>query len=217
MIESANQCVNPEGGVGGRAPGLLRNPKTTAILSGPYISGGYNVPVHHTEASARVRIFVEQGSSAELEKISREFRKKLAAAKTEMSAKGKILSGAMTGEIARITGEMITGLVTKRLELWLETCDGFGVTITDEVASEIRDDVLALRSVQIQNAAKVGAQLGGQPLPGGSGDMAEVWVLSAPLVTPAAIIPSVSCHLGKASFLLGRDCPAAHCSASSRC
>src|SRR4029077_10695096 len=45
---------------------------------------------------------------------------------------------------------------------------------------------------------------------------AEVWVLSVPLLTPAAIIPSVSCPLGRACSLPGSDCPTVHCSASSR-
>jgi hypothetical protein len=44
----------------------------------------------------------------------------------------------------------------------------------------------------------------------------KVWVLSVPLVTPAAIIPSVPCDLGRASFLAGSDCPTVHCSGSCR-
>lgn len=100
-------------------------------------------------------------------KLGREYREKVVAVQSKTSP--NILSGTTTREIARLRGEMITALVSKRLQLWLES-SRFGVPLTDEVAREILNDVLTLRSTQIQNAAKVGAQVGGQQLPGGSGD-----------------------------------------------
>lgn len=126
--------------------------------------------MHHTDASARARIFVEQAYSTELAKLGKEFREKVGAVQNDLAARGVILSGLMTMQIARLKGEMITALVTKRLQLWLESSSRFGVPLTDDVAREVLDDVLSLRSTQIQNAAKVGARVGGQELPGGSGD-----------------------------------------------
>jgi hypothetical protein len=144
--------------------------QTAQATSGPPDLTGYNVPVHHTEASVRARIFVEQAYSAELTKLGKEFREKFGAVQNELAARGVILSGLTTMEMARLNGEMITALVAKRLQLWLESSSRFGVSFTDDVAREILDDVLTVRSTQIQGALKVGARVGGQELPGGSGD-----------------------------------------------
>jgi hypothetical protein len=125
--------------------------------------------VNHTEPSARARIFVEQAYAAEMEKHAKEARNKASGLGARMAAQGNVLTGTMTIQLAQINGEMITALVRKRLGLWLESSDMYGVAITDEVASDILDDVLTLRMNLLQAAASTGARVGGQELPSGSG------------------------------------------------
>lgn len=49
----------------------------------------------------------------ELDNLAKEFTQKVGAARNQMVARGLVLSGLMTAEIARINGEMITALTRR--------------------------------------------------------------------------------------------------------
>jgi len=150
--------------------------------------------VTHTEASVRARIFVEQAYAAELDNLAKEFTQKVDAARNQMAARGLVLSGPMTAKIAEINGEMITALTAKRLALWLESSDMYGVPITDEDAREILVDVLTLRMNQIENAALTGASVGGQALPAGSGPIYRSLLEQHVTINEASIQTEIERH-----------------------
>ena len=121
------------------------------------------------EALQKARKFAENAYSAEMNTVAREFNAKIQAAQNQAAARGTVQSGLMTAEIARLTGERVTTLVKRRLELLLEGYQLHGVEITDQIAAQTRDEVMQLHTTMIAAAAASGARVGVSELPGGSG------------------------------------------------
>jgi len=125
--------------------------------------------VDQDEALKKARQFAQIAYSAEMNNVAREFNAKLVEVRHQMAARGILMSGGMVRETARLSGERVTSLLTKRLELLLEGYELYGVEITDGIAEETLDDVMKLRETLIATSASTGASIGTVSLPGGSG------------------------------------------------
>jgi hypothetical protein len=125
--------------------------------------------VDQPEPLTKARQFAETAYSTEMENAAKEFRTKLQEVQAQNAAGGTVLSGTMTNEIARLSGELVNKLVTKRLDFLLEGYAMHGVEITDEIAEQTIADVMKLRATMIGNAVSTGAKVGMSELPGGSG------------------------------------------------
>ncbi len=133
------------------------------------IKRAYNCSVDQAEALKKARQFADLAFSAAMNDAAREFNTKLRSVKAELALRGTALTGSMTAATARLTGERVSALTTKRLELLLEGCELHGVEITDQVAEQILRDVMQYRTSQIAKAASTDAKLGADNLPGASG------------------------------------------------
>jgi len=91
--------------------------------------------VDQAEALTKARQFADTAYSAEMNNAAREFSTKLQAVQAQLNKRGVVLSGAMTSETARLRGELVTTLLTRRLDLLLEGYELHGVEITDQIAA----------------------------------------------------------------------------------
>jgi len=125
--------------------------------------------VDQTEALTKARQFADLAYSAEMNNAAKEFSTKRQAIQAQLAGRGVVLSGTMTNETARLSGEHVNKLVTKRLDLLLEGYAMHGVEMTEEIAAQTFDDVMKLRATMIGTATSTGARVGMSELPGSSG------------------------------------------------
>ena len=98
--------------------------------------------------------FADTAYSAELERISLDYREKLQVSRAQLAARGAARSSMMVRETARINGECAKALLEARLRFLLEGYDLYRVTVDDQVAESTVKGIMQLRGTLVSNAIK---------------------------------------------------------------
>lgn len=110
--------------------------------------------MNQNEALEKARRFAQTAYTAEVENLSREYQTKIAAMRSQMAARGRVLSGSMISETARINAERITAMVKLRLNTLLDGCEAHGVYIDDQLAETLSAEVFRDRENWVAMASR---------------------------------------------------------------
>jgi hypothetical protein len=156
--------------------------------------------VDQSEALQKARQFADREFAAEMNSVAHDTNTKIQALKSQLAARGTVLSGTMTMEVARLNAERVSKLVTRRLELLLEGFDVYGVEITDQLAQETFDGVLKLRTEILAAIVATGVRVGTNTVtPGGSGQHYAHLLEQQISIGPAKIQNEIERHRRKRS------------------
>jgi hypothetical protein len=104
------------------------------------------------DALIKARRFADSAYFAEVETLSKQYDKKLGEMRSQMAARGLIMSGATTVETARINGERFKAMLQARLNFLLEGYELHGVEIDDPLATSTVNEIMNLRNNLVAQA-----------------------------------------------------------------
>ncbi len=102
----------------------------------------YTSDMDQNTAIEKARQFARTAYAGQVDAISHVRQQKILEMRSQLAARGTILSGTQVVETARINGEMIRALTVARLEAILEGYELYGISIDDLMAVNICDEVV---------------------------------------------------------------------------
>jgi hypothetical protein len=107
--------------------------------------------VNNSDATAKARQFAETAYNSVVETKARDLAQKSGEIRNKLAARGSVLSGQMSYEMAALYGEHIKSLTQARLDLLVEGYELHGVPFDEQVSTCIIEDVSQLRSSLIKH------------------------------------------------------------------
>ncbi len=120
-----------------------------------FVLRSYNFRVNDPEEALRkARQFADSAYADALNKSTKEFQEKLAFQRSQLAARGIVMSSAMSRGTAELCGKRIDDLVLARLNGLLEGYELYGVPLDDELASNTTQEVMSLKHTLLLNSSK---------------------------------------------------------------
>src|SRR5450631_2016441 len=104
------------------------------------------------EALAKAKQFAQTAYAARMNEVLRSHQQKQSEMRSKLAARGMIASGALFTESARLHGEQIRALAVALLETTMEGYELYGITIDDDMAKGISNQVMESVAVMVKKA-----------------------------------------------------------------
>lgn len=102
----------------------------------------YTDYMDQNEAIEKARQFARTRYTGEIETIVRDRERKIGQMRSQLAARGMLVSGYMVRENARIDGEQVKAMIEARLDAILEGYELYDIAIDDQMAINICDEVI---------------------------------------------------------------------------